>query len=75
MARGPAPGWPVHGSTMDFTVAGGRGSPELSLTGTPGHDGSPAIEQWRMERVGSPSRASPGRGRRCGHWATVAKKR
>jgi hypothetical protein len=55
-------------------VAGGRGSLELSVTAALVHGGSPAMEQWRKERVGSPSRASPGRGRRCGDRATVAKK-
>jgi hypothetical protein len=41
-----AQGWPVHGSTMDLTVAGGRGSPELSLAAVPGHGGLP----WRHRR-------------------------
>jgi hypothetical protein len=27
-------GWPIHGSTVDSTVADGRGSLELSLTAT-----------------------------------------
>jgi hypothetical protein len=62
MACGPSPGWPIHGSSVDSTVAGGRGSPELDLTTAPMHDVSSAMEQWRKERVGSPSRASPGRG-------------
>jgi hypothetical protein len=60
MARGPAPGWPVHGSTVDSTVASGRGSLELGLTAAPVHGGSPAMEQWRKERMGSLSQASPG---------------
>jgi hypothetical protein len=34
-------GWPVHGSTVDSTVADGRGSPELSLTATQGRGGLP----------------------------------
>jgi hypothetical protein len=34
-------GWPVHGSTMDSTMADSRGSPKLSLTTTPGLDGLP----------------------------------
>jgi hypothetical protein len=59
MACGPPPGWPIHGSTMDSTVAGGRGSPELGQTAAPVHGASPAMEQWRKEHVGSPSRASP----------------
>jgi hypothetical protein len=75
MAHGLASGWPVHGFTVDSTVACGRGSPELGLTATPMHGGSPALEQWRKERVGSPSRASLGRGRWCGNWAIAAKKR
>jgi hypothetical protein len=70
MARGPAPGWAVHGSTVDSTVAGGRGSPAAPM-----HGGSPAMEQWRKERMGSPSQASPGRGRWCGNRAMAAKKR
>jgi hypothetical protein len=74
MARGPAPGWPVYGSTVDSKVAGGRGSPELGLTATPVHGGSPTMEQWRKERVGRPSRASPGRGRQCGDRTMSAKK-
>jgi hypothetical protein len=41
MARGPAPGWLVHGSTMDSTVADGRGSSELGLAATPDHGGLP----------------------------------
>jgi hypothetical protein len=32
MGRWTAQGWPVHGSTVDSTVADGRGSPELGLT-------------------------------------------
>jgi hypothetical protein len=31
----------VHGSTMDTTVAGGQGSPELSLAAAPGHGDLP----------------------------------
>jgi hypothetical protein len=38
MARGPVPGWPVLGSTVDSTVPGGRDLPELGLAATPGHD-------------------------------------
>jgi hypothetical protein len=40
----------------------------------PVHGGSLVMEQWREERVGSPSRASPGHGRRCGNRAMAAKK-
>jgi hypothetical protein len=75
MARGLVLGWPVYGSTVDSIVAGGRGSSELGLTAAPVHGGSPVMEQWRKERVGSPSQASPGRGRWCGDWATATKKR
>jgi hypothetical protein len=35
------PGWPVHGSTVDSTVADGRGSSELGLATAPGHGGLP----------------------------------
>jgi hypothetical protein len=33
--------WLVHSSTMDSTVADGRGSPELGLAAASGHDGLP----------------------------------
>jgi hypothetical protein len=39
-------GGPVHGSTVDLTVAGGRSSPELDLAAAPGHDDLP----WRHGR-------------------------
>jgi hypothetical protein len=42
-----APGWPVHGSTVDSTVADGRGSSKLSLAAAPGHGGLP--RGWRRE--------------------------
>jgi hypothetical protein len=42
-----APGWPVHGSTVDSIVADGRGSPELSLAAAPSHGGLP--RGWRRE--------------------------
>jgi hypothetical protein len=32
-----AQGWPVHGSTVDLTVAGGRSSPELGLVAASVH--------------------------------------
>jgi hypothetical protein len=32
-----AQGWPVHGSTVDLTVAGGRSSPELGLAAASVH--------------------------------------
>jgi hypothetical protein len=41
-----AQGWPVHGSTVDLTVAGGRSSPELGLAAVSEHDGLP----WRQRR-------------------------
>jgi hypothetical protein len=48
MARGPAPGWPVHGSTMDSPpMSDGKSSPELGLAAAPGHGGSP--RGWRRE--------------------------
>jgi hypothetical protein len=75
MARGPAPGWLVHCSTVDSIVVGGRGSSELGLTAALVHGGSTMMEQWRKERVGSPSWASPGQGWRCGNRAIAAKKR
>jgi hypothetical protein len=50
----------VHGSWISVGVADGRGSLELGLTAAPLHGGSPTMEQWRMEHVGSPSRPSPG---------------
>jgi hypothetical protein len=42
-----ATGWPVHGSTVDSTVADGRGSPELGLAAAPGHGVLP--RGWRWE--------------------------
>jgi hypothetical protein len=47
MARGPAPGWPAYGSTVDSPVADGMGSPELGLAAAPGHGGSP--RGWRRD--------------------------
>jgi hypothetical protein len=42
-----AQGWLVHGSTVDSTVADGRGSLELGLATAPGHGGLP--RGWRRE--------------------------
>jgi hypothetical protein len=50
----------IHGSTVDSIVDGGRGSPKLGLAAAPMHGGSPAMEQWKKEHVGSQSQASPG---------------
>jgi hypothetical protein len=75
MTHRTALGWPVHGSSVDSTVAGGRDSPELGLTVAPVHGGSPVMEQWRKEHVESLSQASLGRGRRCGDRAMAVKKR
>jgi hypothetical protein len=75
MAHRRAPGWSVHGSSVDSTVAGGRDSPELGLTVALVHGGSPVMEQWRKEHMESLSRASLGRGRRCGDRAMAANKR
>jgi hypothetical protein len=47
----------------------------LGLEAAPVHGGSPAMEKWREERVGSLSRASLGHERRCDNRATVLKKR
>jgi hypothetical protein len=35
MAGGPAPKWPVHGSTVDFHRGRRQGSPELGLAAAP----------------------------------------
>jgi hypothetical protein len=42
-----AQGWPVQGSTVDSTVADGRGSLELGLTAAPGRSGLP--RGWKGE--------------------------
>jgi hypothetical protein len=41
-------GWPVHCSTVDSTVADGRGSLDLGLTVALGRDGFP--RGWQRER-------------------------
>jgi hypothetical protein len=68
-------GWPVHGSTMDSTVADGRGSSELSLAAAPGHGGLP--RGWRRERgdAARPGDRSPELGRRQGGGALATKLR
>jgi hypothetical protein len=38
-------GWPVHGCTVDCTMADGRGSPELGLTAAPGRGG--LLQGWQ----------------------------
>jgi hypothetical protein len=48
MGRWTAQGWPVHGSTMDSTVADGWGSPELSLMAALGHGGLPRGWQGKV---------------------------
>jgi hypothetical protein len=45
-------GGPVHGSTVDSTVADGRGSPELGLTAAPGRGG--LLRGWRRGVTGGP---------------------
>jgi hypothetical protein len=40
-------GGPVHGSTVDSTVADGRGSPELGLMAAPGRGG--LLRGWQQE--------------------------
>jgi hypothetical protein len=56
MGRWTAQGWPVHGSTMDSTVADCRGSPELGLmAATACHDGGKAkVVMWRNRGNHSP---------------------
>jgi hypothetical protein len=50
------------------------GSQELSLAAALGHGGPPAVAQRKEGCIGSPSRASPRLGRRCGDQATAVKK-
>jgi hypothetical protein len=49
-----APGWPVHGSTVDTTVADGRGSLELGLAAAPGHGGLPRGCRWEGHDTARP---------------------
>jgi hypothetical protein len=56
-------------------MAGQRGSSELGLAAASVHGGSPAVAQRGEGCMGSPSRASPRRGRWCGDRAAAVKKR
>jgi hypothetical protein len=75
--HGPGPQLVDHGGASPRWILD-RGSvmtsPELGLMATLGHSGSSAMAQRRERSTGSPSRASPGRGRRRGDQATVVKK-
>jgi hypothetical protein len=51
-----------------------QSSTELGQAAAPGHGGSPEVAQRGEGCTGSPSRASPGRGRQCGGHATTVKK-
>jgi hypothetical protein len=72
----------VH-RTVNCTCAGpwwtadrgsGGGSSELGLPATLEHGSSLAGAQQREGDIGIPARASPGRGRQCGGWATAVRK-
>jgi hypothetical protein len=60
---------------VDYGHGRPKGSLVLGLAAAPVHGGSPAMGQWREERMGSLSRASPGHRRWCGDRATAVKKR
>jgi hypothetical protein len=60
---------------VDYGHGRPKGSLVLGLAAALVHGGSPVMEQWREEGMGSPFRASPGHGRRCGDWVTAAEKR
>jgi hypothetical protein len=49
-----APGRPVHSSTVDSTVADGRGSSELGLGAAPGHCGLPQGWRWEGRNAAQP---------------------
>jgi hypothetical protein len=51
---------------VDYGHGRPKGSLVLGLAAAPVHGGSPAMGQWREERMGSLSRASPGHRRWCG---------
>jgi hypothetical protein len=51
-----------------------KGSLELGLVAAPRHGSSSVMGQRREGSTGSPSQASPGRGRRCGDRATAVKR-
>jgi hypothetical protein len=59
---------------VDWAMASRRGSSELAIPAALGHGGSPVMVQWGERSTGSPSRASPGRGRWRGDQATAVKK-
>jgi hypothetical protein len=75
MAGGPAPKWPVHGSTVDFHRGRRQGSPELGLAAAPGHGGSP--RGWRRDGhvAARPGGYSPEPGRRRGGGALATEVR
>jgi hypothetical protein len=59
--------WPVHGFTVDLTVAGGRSSPELGLAAAPGHGGLPRRRERQEGSTGTLVAGSPrAEGRRGG---------
>jgi hypothetical protein len=68
--------WTTEGAGSQWTGHGRLkgGSPELSLVAALGHGGPTAVAQRKEGCMGSPSRASPGRGRRCSDRATAVKK-
>jgi hypothetical protein len=55
-------------------MASRRSLPELNLAAALGHDGPRVMAQQRERSMGSLSRASLGRERRCGDRATTVKK-
>jgi hypothetical protein len=52
-----------------------QSSTELARAAASGHGCPPEVAQWGEGCVGSPSRASPARGRQCGGRAMAVKKR
>jgi hypothetical protein len=66
-----ARGWPVHGSTVDLTVAGGRSSLELGLAAAPGHGGLPRRHGRQEGGTGTLVVGSPWAEGRRGGLATV----
>jgi hypothetical protein len=63
--------WPVHGSTVDLTMAGGRSSSELGLAGAPGHGGLPRRHRRQEGGAGTLAVGSPWAKRRQGGLAAV----
>jgi hypothetical protein len=51
--------WPVHGSTVDLTVTGGRSSLELGLAAAPGHSDLPQRHGKQKGGVGTLVAGSP----------------